>query len=55
MFTTSVRPRITEYQQMSQLVSFLRMQGVMDSNMAKRMSEIGTIDLDVLQKVMRKH
>ena len=55
MFTTSVRPRITEYQQMSQLVSFLRLQGVMDSHMAKRMSEIGAVDLDVLQEILGQH
>ena len=43
MFSASVRPRNTEYQRISQLVSFQRQQGVVDTQMAKPVSETGNI------------
>ncbi len=53
MFYPFLRPLITDHEQMSQLVSFLRQQGVMDNHMAKRMCEIGAIDLDLLQEILQ--
>ena len=48
-----LRPRLTDYVQMSLLVTHLRRTGVTDSAMAARITEIGAVDLDMLTKVMR--
>ena len=47
------RPSITDINQVSELVNMLRQQGVMDSQMAKRITEIGAVDLDILAIVLR--
>ncbi|MCP4074065.1 MAG: hypothetical protein GY742_20410 [Hyphomicrobiales bacterium] len=53
MFHPMPRPSITKFAKICKLVSHLRQQGVRDSQMAKRISEIGAIDLDLLALVLR--
>ncbi len=53
MFNLMPRPSITDFAQISELVSHLRQQGVLDKQMARRISEIGAIDLDLLALVLR--
>lgn len=53
MFYPTLRPRITEFSMMQDLVVHLRNEGVNDNEMARRMSQIGAVDLDVLNEVLR--
>ncbi len=53
MFHPMPRPSITKFAKICKLVSHLRQQGVRDNQMAKRISEIGAIDLDLLALVLR--
>lgn len=53
MFFTTIRPRITDYSKISELVLHLRQEGVEDTNMAKRLSQIGAVDLDMLTAVLQ--
>jgi len=46
-------PRITEYSKMSELVLHLRQEGVEDTQMARRLTRIGAVDLDMLEVVLR--
>ncbi|MCF6321026.1 MAG: hypothetical protein L3J32_04575 [Rhizobiaceae bacterium] len=55
MFYPTLRPRITEFNIISDLVTHLRREGVDDLKMAYRISQIGAVDLDKLQEVMQKH
>jgi hypothetical protein len=53
MLNFSPRPSITEFTQITELVTHLRELGVQDKQMAKRITEIGAIDLDILETVLR--
>ncbi len=53
MYRPTPRPRITDFKQISELVSHFRQQGVLDKQMARRINEIGAIDLDMLAMVLR--
>ena len=53
MLQINDRPRITDYATMTELVIHLRKEGVDDHQMAHRLTQIGTIDLDVLNVVLR--
>ncbi len=53
MFNFSPRPSITEFTQITELVTHLRELGVQDKLMAKRITEVGAIDLDILEVVLR--
>ncbi len=53
MISPNIRPSITEYSKISELVLHLRQEGVEDAQMAKRLSQIGAVDLDMLEVVLR--
>ena len=53
MLNYSPRPSITDFTQITKLVMHLRELGVQDKQMAKRITEIGAIDLDILDSVLR--
>ncbi len=55
MFYPTLRPRITEFSKISELVLHLRREGIDDSKMAHRISQIGAVDLDMLQEVMQNY
>ncbi len=53
MYSTAIRPRITDYARISDLVLHLRKEGVTTDKMAKRIMKIGLVDLDMLKVVLR--
>lgn len=53
MLDFNLRPSITDYTLISKLVNHLRELGVQDKQMAKRITEIGAVDLDMLNSVLR--
>ena len=53
MLNFGPRPSMTDFDQISELVSHLRRLGVQDNHMAKRITEVGAIDLDLLDLVLR--
>ncbi|MCP4184437.1 MAG: hypothetical protein GY761_14180 [Hyphomicrobiales bacterium] len=53
MFNFNPRPSLTDYTEITKVVFCLREFGVQDKQIAKRITEIGAIDLDILQTVLR--
>jgi len=54
MLHPMLRPRITDFIKISELVIHLRREGLDSRNIARRITEIGVVDLDMLQEVMRE-
>jgi hypothetical protein len=53
MLNFAPRPSITDFSKITELVSLLRQMGVNDQQMPKRITEIGAIDLDLLEMALR--
>lgn len=47
------RPRLTDFEQICYLVIHLRNEGIDNAGMARRLVEIGAVDLDMLEEVMQ--
>ncbi len=53
MLYPMLRPRMTDYAKISQLVVHLRAEGISKPNMVRRITQIGAVDLDMLDEIMR--
>lgn len=53
MLYPTLRPRMTDYAKISRLVVHLRAEGLSKPNMTRRITQIGAVDLDMLDEIMR--
>lgn len=53
MHFSAIRPRLTDFEQLSALVLYLREEGLEAAQITPRIMQIGPVDLDMLNEVLQ--